>query len=166
MVDLLTALAAGTVATLVPLYVGIFGPQIFRWLGKFLHLFDLDLNSEKIQLFLAAIAAGILFWFLVDVIGDAALLDVNLGFAGGYAHLVLAGTFAIGLMLLFWLEKAWARRSKVDKDPVLHKDGPSTMRQLGYGVAIAAALGIGFTHWEKGLASEQSFLLQYPYSTP
>jgi hypothetical protein len=149
--DLLTAFLAGTLATFVPLYLGIFAPQILQWLGRVLRLFDLDLNSQKTHLYLAAIAAGILVWFLVDVLGDAALLDVNIGFTGGYAHLVLAGMFGVGLGLLFGVEKFLAHRPEVDDDMSLHTDPPSMMRQLGYGAAIAAAAGIGFHAFGEGL---------------
>lgn len=150
MVDLLTALASGTIATLVPLYAGIFGPQILRWLVKSLHLFELDLNSEKVQLFFAAISAGILFWFLVDVLGDAALLDVSLGFTGGYAQLALAGMFGAGLLFLFLLEKALDRDSALDGGTALDQNQPSMVRKLRYGVAIAVALGIGFHSMGEG----------------
>ncbi len=151
MVDVLTPLGAGSVATLVPLYLGIFAPQILRRLGRLLHFFDLNLKSDKVQLLFAAFSAGVLFWFLVDVLGDAALLDVNLGFTGGYAHVTLALMFALGLLFLFWLEKAQTPHPGIDANTVSLQHTASTIRQLGYGIAIATALGIGFHALAEGV---------------
>lgn len=151
MVDLLTALGAGSIATLVPLYLGIFAPQILSSLGSRLRIFVLNLNSDNVELLLAAFGAGILFWFLVDVLGDAALLGVAAGFTGGYTHVALAGTFAVGLVFLFWLEKELVHSPGIDHNTTSRQVGASTTRQLGYSVALVVALGIGFHAFGEGI---------------
>lgn len=154
LVDLLTALVSGAVATFVPLYLGIFVPEILRWLGKGLHMFDLDLASERVQLLFAAIAAGLLVWFLVDVLGDAALLGVNQGFRSGQnylSHIVLAGMFALGLLFLFWLEKSLISQPGLEDSATPERGQAFTIRHLGYAVALAAALGIGFHAFGEGI---------------
>src|SRR5213594_4216404 len=100
MVDLATTLCAGILATFVPLYVGIFTPKFLIKIWK----------NRDASMFLAAASAGIMFWFFLDVMGEAVLLDVNQGFSGNITlanretQAVLAILFALGLGTLFALE--------------------------------------------------------------
>src|SRR5438445_11507151 len=92
MADVLSTFAATALATFVPLYIGLFFPSLR---GK----------GSRESLFFVAASVGIISWFFLDVAGDAALLDVNQGFRDDYTHVVLSGSFAFGLLLLFGLEK-------------------------------------------------------------
>src|SRR4029077_7462925 len=77
--------------TLIPAFVGLL---IIVLAGNFL--------KAK---YLAAFAIGIFLWFFVDTIGGAASLDVNSGFNGGGGQVALSGLFAIGLLIIFSLDR-------------------------------------------------------------
>jgi len=53
----------------------------------------------------AAFALGLYFWFFIDTIGDASLLGVDQGYTGGAFHLLLWLVFALGIGLLFGLDR-------------------------------------------------------------
>ncbi len=89
----------------------------------------------------AAAASGILFWFFLDVMGDAAGLGVNEGFRGDYTHVVLALSFAVSLAALFWLEGVLGGRFP---SLVVQSPSSSIMRGLTFVIAVLVALGIGF----------------------
>src|SRR2546427_12757228 len=93
MADVLSTFAATALATFVPLYVGLLFPTLF---GK----------GSSGSLFFVAASVGIISWFFRDVAADAAQLDVNQGFGGDYTHVVLEGSFAFGLLLLFGLRES------------------------------------------------------------
>ncbi len=141
MVDLLIAFLAGAAATLVPLYAGIIGPRILAGMT----------TTARAPLLIAAAASGILFWFFLDVMGDAALLDSSQGFSVDYptvaVHLALVVLFFLGLGALFWLEKNLSHR-KASQAGENHQgstaNNPSSLLGVTYAVAITAALGIGF----------------------
>ncbi len=151
MVNLIIAFLAGTAATFIPLYLGIiaprFAPKVFGSANK------------NLPLILAAAASGILFWFFLDVMGDAALLDVNQSFGIGVSqdeiHVALILLFIIGIGVLFWLEKALTQQDKEPKGaPPLHPSeasGSLSSYLLTYAVAIAVALGIGFHAFGEGI---------------
>ncbi len=94
-----------------------------------------------------AASSGIIFWFFLDVMNDAVLLDVNQGFGGGFSHVLLAGLFAMGLLLLFGLERLIPR-------PSVHgtrREGKSTVMEISFLVAFLVALGIGFHALGEGI---------------
>src|SRR5229473_3177678 len=100
MVDVATSFAAGFLATFIPLYIGIFTPAGVARIWK----------SPRILTTLAAFSAGIIFWFFLDVMGDAVLLDVNQGvsanvtIANRETQVVLVILFGVSLGVLFVLE--------------------------------------------------------------
>ncbi len=124
MPTILTNLVAGVVATFVPLFIGLFVP------------FAIAKDSSRSRILMAA-SSGIMFWFFLDVMNDAVLLDVNQGFTGGFTQALLAGLFAASLLLLFGLE----RFSKAT----------STTTGLSFTVAVLVALGIGFHALGEGI---------------
>src|SRR5215470_7300611 len=135
MVELVTALLAGLLATFIPLLVGLFFP--YR-LTKFR-------GGQRAQVFLAALSVGIIFWFFVDVLGDAALLDVNQGFKvddyfQAASHIVLASLFAVGLTTLFLLDRRYAKRAI---GITTERQGVNTQMAFTFTIASIAALGIG-----------------------
>lgn len=128
LVDPTTNFFAGVAATFVPLYIGLFLP---------LAIYGSSIRRLRI---LMAISAGIIFWFFLDVMNDAVLLDVNQGFGGGLGHVLLAALFGCGLLLLFGLEWTYSKSS-------FHKprgERGSDAIEISYAIAVLAALGIGF----------------------
>src|SRR5215471_19521462 len=136
MVDLVSALFAGLLATFIPLFVGLFFPyRLTKYRG-----------GQRAQTFRAALSVGISFWFFVDVMGDAALLDVNQGFkADDYfqaaSHIVLALLFAVGLATLFVLDRHYAKGG-IDDTTVVKGLGNQVI--FTFAIASVAALGVGF----------------------
>ncbi len=126
MADVLSAFASTALATFMPLYLGLLLPPL---LGR---------GSRGSQFFVAA-SAGIIFWFFLDIMGDAALLDVNQGFRGNYTHVVLAGSFALGVLLFFGLERKSTPSLAVASEAISGGTIQST-----FAIALIAALGIGF----------------------
>jgi zinc transporter ZupT len=130
--DPITNFAAGVAATFIPLYVGLFLPLAITG------------NSMRRLRILMAVSAGIIFWFFLDVMNDAVLLDVNQGFGGGVGHVVLVALFGVGLLLLFGLEHAYSkshtRRARV---------GGSM--KISYAITVLVALGIGFHALGEGI---------------
>ncbi len=94
-----------------------------------------------------AVSAGIVFWFFLDVMNDAVLLDVNQGFGGGLDHALLAVLFAVGFLLLFGLERAFS------KSPIRKTRGERTGRamEISFTIAVLVALGIGFHALAEGI---------------
>jgi hypothetical protein len=80
-----------TATTLIPAFIGLL-------------IIVLAENFLKAK-YLAAFAIGIFLWFFVDTIGGAASLDVNSGFNGGGGQIALSGLFAIGLLIMFTLDR-------------------------------------------------------------
>src|SRR5713101_1695755 len=102
MVDVAASLLVGIVATFVPLFIGLHVPKAVADKRR----------SQRATLWLVAGASGIIFWFFIDVIGDATQLDINQGFGtglGDYTHLVLALLFAVGIELMLGLELRYSR---------------------------------------------------------
>src|SRR5213594_2830594 len=133
MADVPSTFAATALATFMPLYIGLLFPTLF---GK----------GSSGSLFFVAASVGIISWFSLDVAGDAAQLDVNQGFGGDYTHVVLAGSFAFGLLLLFGLE----RKSMPTVGAASWMAGGGG--QFTFAIALIAALGIGFHTFGEGLA--------------
>jgi hypothetical protein len=144
MVDLATSLTVGAIATFVPLLVGLFLPKGIIRLRK----------TPYSAVWLVAFSAGLIFWFFIDVMGDAAQLDINQGFGGGYVHLALALSFAVGIAVLFGLEK---RFSRTRKNPILcrrhHFLSKRTLwrNETTFVITAVAALGIGFHALGEGM---------------
>ncbi len=126
MPDMMMNFAVGVAATFIPLFAGLFVP------------FAIAKNSLTSRILMAA-SSGIMFWFFLDVMNEAVLLDVNQRFTGGFAQALLAGSFAVGLLLLFGLE----RFSKATSDEGRRKNGARFVG-LSFTVAALVALGIGF----------------------
>ncbi len=126
MPDMMMNFAVGVATSFVPLFVGLFVP------------FAIAKNSLNSRI-LMAVSSGIMFWFFLDVMNEAVLLDVNQGFTGGFAQALLAGTFAVGLLFLFGLE----RFSKATFDKSGRKNAEGFIG-LSFTVAAIVALGIGF----------------------
>jgi hypothetical protein len=55
--------------------------------------------------YLAAFAMGLYLWFFSDTIGDASLLGVSEGFAGGITQVALWVVFIVGVVLLLFLDR-------------------------------------------------------------
>jgi len=137
--ELLNA-AEAVLATFICLYLGIFTPLLIA--GK---------SSSRLTV-LMALASGIMCWSFIDIMNDAALLGVNQGFGVNLVHVLLAGVFAVALLVLFWLD----RLSKTTG----RRKGRDTM--LSYGTALLVALGIGFHSLGEGV--EIGSLVGYSYA--
>ena len=144
MVELVGAFLAGILATFVPLFIGLFIPNGLLKVRA----------GPRAQVFLAAFSVGIIFWFFLDVMGDAALLDVNQGFrADDYyqaaSHIVLALLFAIGLGILVMLDRRFRKPGTGENTAESNRMGmPFT---LTFAIASVAALGIGFHSLGEGI---------------
>lgn len=128
MSSIMTNFVAGVAATFVPLYVGLFLPPLIAQ------------DSMRRVRILMAVSSGIIFWFFLDVMNDAVLLDVNQGFGGGFTHVFLAGLFAVGLLLLFGLEQVHPESSF--HESLRGRNG--SVMEISYVIALLVALGIGF----------------------
>ena len=135
MIDVTTNFVIGVAAAFVPLYVGLLLPVAVSG------------NSVRRLRILMAISTGIIFWFFLDVMNDAVLLDVNQGFGGGVDHVIVAALFAVGLLLLFGLERAYS------KSPIRKTRGErgGGMMEISYAIAVLVALGIGFHALGEGI---------------
>jgi hypothetical protein len=91
------------------------------------------------QRYLAAFTLGIYFWFFSDTIGDSSYLDVNSGFSGGAVQVALVILFAVGLVLVFSLDRT------------IFKPGPA-VAGLGFAVPVLVAFAVGFHGFGEGAA--------------
>lgn len=74
-------------ATLVPIYVGMFFLLVLS-------------NATRVDTrYLSAYALGLLFWFFFDTLNDAVQLDVNQGYSFDFGHIGLLLLFIIGFLL-------------------------------------------------------------------
>ncbi len=89
--------------------------------------------------YLAAFAIGIYFWFFTDTIGDSANLDVSAGFNGGLYQLTIFALFAVGLILVFSLDRE------------IFSSGTQTER-LGFMIPLLVAFAVGFHGLGEGAA--------------
>jgi len=127
-------------ATLISLYVGVFTPFLIAGKSRF-----------RLTVLMAA-ASGIIFWSFLDLMNDAALLDVNQGFAGGLEQILLVASFAVVLLVLFWL----------DRFSIAMRHGKGREIPLSYVTALLVALGIGFHSLGEGV--EIGSLIGYSYT--
>jgi zinc transporter ZupT len=144
MVDLALALGAGIAATFLPLVAGIILPSMIS-----------TLRGRRVNVWMVAAAAGIMFWFFIDVMNDAAQLDIIAGFGNGlgdYTHAVLALMFAVGIGLLFGIER-WLSRSEPIPRTSLQTNATTAgfETRMIFAIAAVAALGIGFHAFGEGM---------------
>ncbi len=132
--------AETVLATLIPLYSGIFTPFLIAGKSKF-----------RLTVLMAA-ASGIMFWSFLDLMNDGALLDAGQGFGGGLEHILLIGSFAVALLVLFWLDGVSSSM----------RGGKRHSIQLSYATALLVALGIGFHSLGEGV--EIGSLIVYLYA--
>ncbi len=162
MVDGVSSLSLGVVATFVPLSLGLLAPKIL-----------VKRPNTKVTVWLVSAAAGVVFWFFLDVMLDAVELDVNQGFSRSYtllevgSHVALALTFALGVGLLFGLERRLSSFSH-SSSPLTggkgREDDPTRdppFEGLSFAVAGMAALAVGFHALGEGVAIGSSL----PYSS-
>ncbi len=150
MVDLATSFAVGSLATFIPLYLGVFAPKVLFRLWK----------NPKLSLCLTAASVGIMFLFFLDVMGDAALLDVNQGFTGSIAQTarltqaVLIILFPVGLGILLALERKFSSKSSGGSQELVAQTDTTSPNLMVFTFAIAAvsALAIGFHALGEGMA--------------
>ena len=146
MVDLATALGVGIIATFVPLLAGLVLP---KYVAK--------LNYQHITIWLVATATGIIFWFFIDVMNDATQLDIIAGFGNGlgdYTHPILALSFALGVGILFGLERRYSTSKLVatsNNNPQLQSKWGPAISGMTFAIAGIAALGIGFHAFGEGM---------------
>lgn len=131
MVDAIGNLAASTAATFLPLYLGLATPILA------------SAGSQRRVRVMMAISSGIMFWFFLDVMNDAVLLDVNQGLSGGLGQALLVAFFAFGLLFLFGAERAFAK-TKVE-------NAGGGLNGVTYAIAVLVALGIGFHAFGEGI---------------
>ncbi len=122
MVSLSETILLTSVATVLPLVLGIFIGYLLRGASA----------SARLPV-LTAIAAGIIVWFFLDVMGSAAFLGVNEGFSGGFSQVLLVILFPIGLLTMIGLDQ---------------KSKPNTLADPAY----LAALAIGLHGVAEGVA--------------
>jgi len=138
MTQVATDLVAAVLATFIPLYAGAFTPRILNLRRK---------SASKTLILLSAVSAGIMFWFFLDIMGEAALLDVNQGLNAptGTAlviHVVLPVLFAASVVSLLGLELYSKRKTSISEKT---STAPSEIfAGVTSSVAALAALGIGF----------------------
>jgi hypothetical protein len=89
--------------------------------------------------YLAAFAIGLYLWFFSDTIGDASLLGVSEGFTGGFWQVVLWLVFALGVILLFTLDKNMFAEGSL---------GVS----FGFAIPVLVAVAVGIHGFGEGAA--------------
>lgn len=130
MVDIAASLGLAIIATFVPLLVGMLLPRtLLRQIGP------------QFMIWGVGVAAGVMLWFFLDVMGAAAQLGVNQGFGGDYTHIVVALMFAMGVLLLLGLER---RFSSTISASVGGNHGGSMDTRITLVSAAVVAIGIGF----------------------
>lgn len=86
--------------------------------------------------YLAAFGLGIYLWFFSDTIGGASYLDVNSGFSGGPLHVVIYALFAVGLLVVFSLDRG-AFRQGIDSN-------------VSFAIPLIVAFAVGMHGWGEG----------------
>ncbi|HVC27170.1 MAG TPA: hypothetical protein VND40_03325 [Nitrososphaerales archaeon] len=89
--------------------------------------------------YLVAFAVGLYLWFFSDTMGDASLLGVSEGFAGGLWHVALWVVFVLGLLVFFSV------------DTRMFTEG-SPGESLGFAIPLLVALAIGVHGFGEGAA--------------
>lgn len=130
------------VATFVALYIGLFTAILAA--GK----------SAYRLLVLMALASGVIFWSFLDLMDDAALLDVNQGFSGGLLHILIATLFAVTVLVLFWVDAVFQTNQRGHRPVIV---------AMSYATAALVAIGIGSHSLGEGL--EIGSLIGYSFLT-
>ena len=133
--------AEAIVATFLALYIGLFTAILAA--GK----------SAYRLMVLMALASGVIFWSFLDLMDDAALLDVSQGFSGGLTHVLIAALFAVTVLVLFWLDGAFQTNLR----------RRSSVVALSYATAVLVAIGIGSHSLGEGV--EIGSLIGYSFLT-
>jgi len=89
--------------------------------------------------YLAAFAIGLYLWFFSDTIGDASLLGVSEGFTGGALHVALWIVFAVGVALLFSLDRKMFVEGLEGAD-------------FGFAIPLLVAIAVGMHGFGEGAA--------------
>jgi zinc transporter ZupT len=89
--------------------------------------------------YLAAFGVGLYLWFFSDTIGDASLIGVSEGFTGGVWHVALWVCFAVGLILLFSLDRE------------MFAEGGAGQR-FGFAIPVLVAIAVGVHGFGEGAA--------------
>ncbi len=89
--------------------------------------------------YIAAFAIGLYFWFFSDTAGASAYLDVNSGFTGGAVQLALFVLFAVGLLLVFYLDREIFTQTEATE-------------KLDFAIPLLMAFAIGFHGFGEGAA--------------
>lgn len=116
-----------------------FGESFLAWaaatlLPAFAGLLLITAASWLIQAkYLCAFAFGIFLWFFVDTIGGSATLDVNSGFGGGWAQLIVVMLFLLGVLVFFSFDQ---KRNIFSAESAVGKYG------IIIPILVAAAVGI------------------------
>ncbi len=122
MAGLLETVLLASAATLAPLLIGLSGGYLLR---------SKPFNASLPLL--TAIAAGVISWFFLDVMGDSALLGISEGLGGGASHLLLILLFPVGLLTMVFLDARSQTHSPMN-------------------VVYLAALAVGFHGVAEGIA--------------
>lgn len=91
MLDFAPSFLAWTASTSIPAFLGLLA---IIWA-----------NKHVSSTYLAAFGLGIFLWFFLDTIGSSADLDVNSGFRGGVAQVVVVLLFLFGLSFFIWADR-------------------------------------------------------------
>jgi ZIP family zinc transporter len=134
MPSILANFLSGVAATFVPLFLGLFVPLAIA-----------KGSLHKLRLAMA-VSSGIVFWFFLDVMNDAVLLDVNQGFSGGLAQALLVILFAASLLFLFGFERFTSKSSLKDS-----RRRRMYAAEISFTVALLVAVGIGFHAFGEGV---------------
>ncbi len=149
MVDIVTSLGVGVIATFAPLFVGLLAP---KYLAR--------LRNPYVTTWLVAASAGTIFWFFIDVMGDAVQLDINQGLGQNSTqlqdieHIILALMFAVGVGVLFGLEKNFSKSNPTSAGADTPQRGLTRGSMVGsvtFAIAAVAALAIGFHALGEGM---------------
>jgi len=89
--------------------------------------------------YLAAFAIGIYLWFFSDTIGDTSFLGASEGFTGGVFQLALWVVFALGLLLLFSLDRNMFADGHAGED-------------FGFAIPLLVAVAVGVHGFGEGAA--------------
>jgi zinc transporter ZupT len=131
---------AAVLATFICLYLGIFTPFLIA--GK---------SASRLTVVMA-VASGIMCWSFIDIMNDAALIDVNQGFSVSLVRVLLPVLFAVVLLVLFWLDQLSTHTRRRRMQDIT----------LTYGTALLVALGIGLHSLGEGV--EVGSLIGYSYA--
>jgi hypothetical protein len=130
MIDFASSFTQFILATFIPLYLGMFFVMLLK-----------DTLHVDVR-YLSAFAFGLLFWFFLDTLNDAILLDANEGFNFDFQHTALLSLFVLGFLSLALL----TRLGRPMKKGVNQWSSSEILV-----VSVLVALGMGFHGFGEGL---------------